>query len=265
MDESYPHGQSSGAHVSPAPDREIPAVVCKGLSKRFGDVQALRGLTLLIPKGQTFGLLGPNGAGKTTAIRVWLGLTAPDAGAAFVLGRRIPPREVLPRIGYMPQDLAIYPDLTVDENLALFGRLVGMGAEAIEDRTEAVLELVDIASRRHDLVSNLSGGMRRRTSLAAALLHDPDLLLLDEPTVGVDPELRAAFWTYFSELTRRGKTVVITTHYMEEASRCDRVALLHQGRLLAHGPPQSIKDRTRTVNLDDAFLALVRAAREPTP
>ncbi len=245
--------------------REVPAVVCKDLSKSFGDVRALRRLTLLVPRGQTFGLLGPNGAGKTTAIRVWLGLTAPDEGTAYVLGRRIPPREVLPRIGYMPQDVAVYPDLTVDENLALFGRLVGMDAEAIEDRTEAVLELVGIAPRRHDLVSTLSGGMRRRTSLAAALLHDPDLLLLDEPTVGVDPELRAAFWTYFGELTARGKTVVITTHYMEEASRCDRVALLHHGRLLAHGPPGAIKERTRASNLDDAFLALVRGAGEPTP
>ena len=245
--------------------REIPAILSKDLSKRFGDVEALRGLTLLVPRGVTFGLLGPNGAGKTTAIRLWLGLTAPSGGTAFVLGRRIPPRDVLPRIGYMPQDVAVYPDLTVDENLALFGRLIGMGAEAIEDRTEEVLELVDIASRRHDLVSTLSGGLRRRTSLAAALLHDPDLLLLDEPTVGVDPELRAAFWTYFRVLTARGKTVLITTHYMEEAAQCDRVALIHRGRLLAHGPPAAIKERTRTANLDDAFLALVRATREPAP
>ncbi len=241
---------------------DIPAIVCKGLSKRFGEIEALRELTLLVPRGTTFGLLGPNGAGKTTSIRLWLGLTAPSSGTAFVLGRRIPPREVLPRVGYMPQDVAVYGDLTVDENLALFGRLVGMGAEAIENRTDAVLALVDIAARRHDLVSTLSGGMRRRASLAAALLHDPDLLLLDEPTVGVDPELRAAFWTYFHELTRRGKTVVITTHYMEEAARCDRVALLHQGRLIAEGPPSSIKERTHTGNLDDAFLALVRSGRE---
>ncbi len=242
---------------------EIPAIVCKDLSKRFGEIEALQGLTLLVPRGTIFGLLGPNGAGKTTTIRLWLGLTEPSGGTAFVLGRRIPPREVLPQIGYMPQDVAVYGDLTVDENLALFGRLVGMTAESIEDRTEEVLELVDIAMRRHHLVSTLSGGMRRRTSLAVALLHDPDLLLLDEPTVGVDPELRAAFWTYFRDLTRRGKTVVITTHYMEEAARCDRVALLHQGRLLAEGPPSAIKQRTRTGNLDEAFLALVRGEREP--
>ncbi len=265
MDEAYGRRAAIALHVSALPERDIPAIVCKDLSKRFGEIDALRNLTLVVPRGVTFGLLGPNGAGKTTTIRLWLGLTAPTAGTAFVLGRRIPPRDKLPRIGYMPQDVAVYPDLTVDENLALFGRLVGMGAEAIEDRTEEVLALVDIASRRHDLVSTLSGGMRRRTSLAAALLHDPDLLLLDEPTVGVDPELRAAFWTYFAALASRGKSVVITTHYMEEAARCDRVALLHRGWLLAQGTPEAIKERTRSANLDDAFLALVRAAREPAP
>jgi ABC-2 type transport system ATP-binding protein len=213
----------------------------------------------------TFGLLGPNGAGKTTSIRLWLGLTAPTAGVAYVLGKRIPPREVLPRIGYMPQDLAVYTDLTVEENLALLGRLVGMEKEAIDRRTGEVLELVDIAERREDLVIHLSGGMRRRTSLAAALLHDPDLLLLDEPTVGVDPELRAAFWDFFRELTLRGKTVLITTHYMEEAARCDAVGLLHRGRLLAKGSPAEVKESTAADNLDDAFLALVRREKGAAP
>ncbi len=243
------------------PPAKVPALVCKDLSKRFGSVEALRELTLLVPRGVTFGLLGPNGAGKTTSIRLWLGLTAPSGGTAYVLGKKIPPREVLPRIGYMPQDLAVYVDLTVEENLALLGRLVGMEEDAIDRRTEEVLRIVDIAERRHDLVSNLSGGMKRRTSLAAALLHDPDLLLLDEPTVGVDPELRAAFWDFFRELTKRGKTVVITTHYMEEAARCDLVALLHGGRLLAHGDPDTVKSHTAADNLDDAFLALVRAEK----
>jgi len=171
-----------------------------------------------------------------------------------------PSGAALPKIGYMPQDLAVYLDLTVAENLALFGRLVGMEEDAIEKRTDEVLKLVDIAERRDSLVSTLSGGMRRRASLAAALLHDPDLLLLDEPTVGVDPELRAAFWVYFRDLTRRGKTVLITTHYMEEASNCDLAALLHRGRLLILGEPGTIKARTGTSNLDDAFLALVREA-----
>ena len=237
-----------------------PAVTCRDLKKAFGEVEALRGVSLEIPRGVTFGLLGPNGAGKTTFIRICLGLTRPSFGTANVLGEDIPPRAALPKIGYMPQDLAVYLDLTVAENLALFGRLVGMEEDAIEKRTDEVLKLVDIVERRDSLVSTLSGGMRRRASLAAALLHDPDLLLLDEPTVGVDPELRAAFWVYFRDLTRRGKTVLITTHYMEEASNCDLAALLHRGRLLILGEPGTIKARTGTSNLDDAFLALVREA-----
>src|SRR3990172_9439345 len=165
------------------------AIVCKGLSKSFGKIEALRDLTLTVPRGVTFGLLGPNGAGKTTSIRLWLGLTAPTAGKAKVLGEAIPPRSVLPRIGYMPQDLAIYLDLTVEENLACFGRLVGMDENAIDRRTAEVLKLVDLAERREDMASTPSGGMRRRTSLAAALLHDPDLLLLHQPTLVLPPQL----------------------------------------------------------------------------
>ncbi len=240
---------------------DAAAVACRSLAKRFGAVEALRGVSLEVPKGVTFGLLGPNGAGKTTLLRIWLGLTKADAGTGAVLGEPIPPRRALPRIGYMPQDLAVYADLTVGENLALFGRLVGMDEDAIAQRTGEVLRLVDIADRRDSLVSTLSGGMKRRTSLAAALLHDPDLLLLDEPTVGVDPELRASFWSYFGDLTKRGKTVVITTHYMEEASRCDLVVLIHLGRVLVRDAPAAVKARTGTTNLDDAFLALVREAK----
>jgi len=237
------------------------AIACRKLTKRFGEVEALRGVSLEIPSGVTFGLLGPNGAGKTTFLRICLGLTPPTSGTAEVLDEKIPPRRVLPKIGYMPQDLAVYLDLTVGENLALFGRLVGMDEGAIKTRIAEVLRLVELEGRVDSLASTLSGGMRRRTSLAIALLHDPDLLLLDEPTVGVDPELRASFWSYFGELTKRGKTVVITTHYMEEASHCDLVALMHVGRVLSRGPPAAIKERAGAANLDDAFLALVREAK----
>ena len=245
------------------PEEKGPAIATRGLSKRFGEIRALRDLTLEVPRGVTFGLLGPNGAGKTTLIRVLLGLTKPTSGTAKVLGRSLPPTAVLPRLGYLPQEVAVYADLTVAENLALFGRLEGMKEEYIARRTDEVLALVDLAERRDDTVSKLRGGMKRRTSLAVALLHDPDLLLLDEPTVGVDPELRAAFWEFFGKLTARGKTVLITTHYMEEASRCDRVALLHRGELLLHDTPAAVKAATKTANLEDAFLALVRA-REVT-
>lgn len=158
----------------------------------------------------------------------------------------------------MPQSLALYLDLTVWENLLLWARLVGMEQDAIRTRAREVLDLVGLVERQDALVAELSGGMRRRTSLAVSLLHDPDLLLLDEPTVGIDPELRAAFWSYFARLTDRGKTVLITTHYMDEASRCDRVGLIHRGTVLTVDAPDAIRARTGTENLEDAFLALVR-------
>ncbi len=236
----------------------LPSVACEGVSKSFGHIEALWQVSLGVPSGVTFGLIGPNGAGKTTLIRVLLGLTRPDAGMATVLGHPIPPHQVLTRIGYMPQEVAIYPDLTVEENLALFGYLSGMERPAIDRRTDEVLRLVDLPERRRDLASKLSGGMKRRVSLAAALLHDPDLLLLDEPTVGIDPELRDSFWSFFHDLAAQGKTVLITTHYMDEASRCRLVGLIHEGRMLGVDSPGAIAARTQTTSLEDAFLSLVR-------
>ncbi len=235
-----------------------PSIDCDSISKSYGPIKALCSVSLRVQSGVTFGLIGPNGAGKTTLIRVLLGLTPPDLGMARVLGQPIPPRVVLPRIGYMPQEVAIYADLTVMENLALFGRLSGMDGAAIVRRTDEILRLVDLTERCHDLTSKLSAGMRRRTSLAVALLHDPDLLLLDEPTVGIDPELRATFWSFFEELTAQGKTVLITTHYMDEASHCGLVGLIHRGRLLAVDTPEAITSQTETASLEDAFLALVQ-------
>ena len=204
------------------------------------------------------GLLGPNGAGKTTLIRILLGLAPASSGAAFLFGAPVPAPTFLPMVGYMPQNLAVYPDLRVDQNLGLFGRLYGLRPAQLEERTRAVLDLVHLGDRRHARVSELSGGMQRRVSLAAALLADPQLLLLDEPTVGVDPELRAEFWDHFRELAGRGKTIVMTTHYMEEATQCDTVALLHEGTLLAHAPPLQVKAQTGGSTMDAAFLALVR-------
>ena len=241
------------------PRRPIPAFRLEHLTKRFGSVVALRDLTLSAPSGELLGLLGPNGAGKTTLIRILLGLTPISDGDAWVLGAAVPARSVLPRIGYMPQNVAVYPDLTVRQNLELFGRLHGLGKERLRGRVRAALDLVRLSDRQGSRVAELSGGMQRRVSLAAAVLADPTLLLLDEPTVGVDPELRAEFWEYFRAIAREGKTVVMTTHYMEEATRCDEVALLHQGTLIARDTPAAIKSRTGAGSLDDAFLALVRA------
>jgi len=244
-----------------APAAPPLAIECERLEKRFGAVVALRQLSFAVPTGTLLGLLGPNGAGKTTLIRILLGLTRPSSGSVRVLGVAAATPRILPEVGYMPQNLAIYADLRVQQNLALFGRLYGMPAERIEERSREVLAIVQLSDRRSSRVSELSGGMQRRVSLAAALLTDPRLLLLDEPTVGVDPELRAEFWAYFRELVARGKTIVMTTHYMEEAAHCDRVALLHEGELLAYAPPTDVKASTGAGSLDDAFLALVRQRR----
>ena len=247
---------TSPPETGPAP--QPSAISVRGLSKRFGEVTALDSVSLEVPSAQVLGLLGPNGAGKTTLIRILLGLTRPTAGSATVLGRPAGGPEVRARVGYMPQDLAVYADLSVEENVELFGRLYGVHGARLRERTREVLDLVRLAERRRSLVSELSGGMRRRVSFAAALLADPELLLLDEPTVGVDPELRSEFWEYFHRLTESGKTVVLTTHYLEEANRADRVVFLHAGSVLATGAPSDVKIRTGTENLEDAFLRLVR-------
>jgi ABC-2 type transport system ATP-binding protein len=236
-----------------------PAVSTHDLTKRFGSVTALNRFTVEVPRGVTLGLLGPNGAGKTTLLRILLGLTAPSEGHAEVLGESVPSRSVLDRIGYMPQELATYTDLSVEENLELFGRLYGLRGAPLRSRIAVVLELVKLADRRRSVVVELSGGMRRRVSFAAALLADPELLLLDEPTVGVDPQLRADFWSYFRRLNEAGKTIVMTTHYMEEATHCDLVALVYGGELLARGSPASIRATSGASTMEDAFLALVRA------
>lgn len=234
------------------------AISVRGLAKTFGEVRALASVTLEVPSGQVLGLLGPNGAGKTTLIRILLGLTRATAGNATVLGRPAGTVDVRARVGYMPQELATYIDLSVEENVELFGRLYGVTGPRLRARTREVLDLVRLTERRRSLVAELSGGMRRRVSFAAALVADPDLLLLDEPTVGVDPELRSEFWEFFHRLTTSGKTVVLTTHYLEEANRADRVVFLHRGSVLATGAPSEVKARTGTQNLEDAFLRLVR-------
>jgi ABC-2 type transport system ATP-binding protein len=238
------------------------AISCHGVTKLFGLLTAVDNLTMEVPKGTLLGLLGPNGAGKTTLIRILLGLTRMSKGKAEVLGEPVPSKDILPHVGYMPQNLATYLDLTVEQNLSLFGKLQGMSGESLASRIDESLKRVALTERKKELVSHLSGGMQRRVSLAAAILPDPELLLLDEPTVGVDPELRAEFWEYFHQITGRGRTVLMTTHYMEEASQCDKVAMMHEGRMLAFDAPSVIKERTKAETMDAAFLRLVREKRK---
>ncbi|MCK4442958.1 MAG: ABC transporter ATP-binding protein [Thermoplasmata archaeon] len=233
-------------------------VVTKNLVKDFGQLRAVDNLNLKIPKGVTFGFIGPNGSGKTTTIKIAIGLLQATSGDAYVLGKRIPNPSIYPRIGYMPQEIALYQDITVSQTIRFFGEIYGLDRGRIQKREDELLSFVDLTSKRDDLVSNLSGGMRHRLSLAVSLIHEPELLFLDEPTVGVDPELRASFWEYFGNLTKQGVTVLITTHYMDEASKCDRVGMIRQGSLVAEGHPDELKKETGQESLEDAFLWYLR-------
>jgi len=228
--------------------------VAREVRKRFGSVDALAGLDVEIRAGEIYGLLGPNGSGKTTFIRCVAGLVRADSGDITVLGRR--PRETAAagRVGYMTQAAALYGDLSVEENLDFFARLEGV--HDIDDRIDEVLRTIDLADRKRSIVNTLSGGMRTRVSLAAALLHAPDLLLLDEPTVGVDPVLRREFWAHFRALASRGTTILVSSHVMDEASRCDRLGLILAGRVLAEGTAAELMRRAGTTDLESAFLAL---------
>lgn len=230
------------------------AIMADGVRRRFGPVVALDDLTLHVPAGCTFGLIGPNGAGKTTFIRMVVGLDRPQAGSVLVLGRRMPDPAVAPSLGYMPQSESLYLDLTARENLAFFGSIYGLTGARLRARIAEVLELVGLADAADRMVDGMSGGMRRRLSLAAALIHEPALLVLDEPTVGVDPELRLTFWTHFARLAGQGTTVVISTHHLDEARRCQRLALLRAGRVLAGGSPAELLRQAGAADMEEAFL-----------
>ncbi|HET9494255.1 MAG TPA: ABC transporter ATP-binding protein [Chloroflexia bacterium] len=248
---------------SATPNGSAPPTECvvraESLSKHFGEVRALDDFSLCIRKGETFGLLGPNGAGKTTFIRAVAGILKTSGGSLTVLGEQMPryADRVRRRVGYMTQLQALYNDLSVWENIQFFGRVWGLSDKKERDaRCEHVLDLVELLPRRSSITANLSGGMRQRLSLACALVHDPELLLLDEPTVGVDPQLRQTFWGYFRTLNERGVTIIVSSHVMDEADRCDRLGLIRFGRLLASGSPADIRAMAGTDDLEVAFLAL---------
>lgn len=219
------------------------AIEVRNLTKRFGNFTAVDHVNLEIRRGENFGLLGPNGAGKTTTIRMITGTIRPTEGYAKVFGIDVSREreKVLRRIGYMPQRFSLYEDLTVEENLRLYGALQGLSGEYLNYRISELMEKFLLKGFRRRLAGKLSGGMKQRLSLAVALVHDPDLLILDEPTAGVDPPLRRKFWEYFKELNKEGKTILVTTHYMDEAENCDRLALMGGGKVLTVGTPQEIK------------------------
>lgn len=233
---------------------ETYAVDLEGVVKQFGKQPALDGVSLRVRRGEVYGLLGPNGAGKTTLIRSLVGLVTPEAGTVSVLGAVMPQLAVLARVGYMTQQAALYPDLSAEENVHFFGAIYGR-VDGVRD----ALEIVDLWDRRKSVVSTLSGGMRTRCSLACALVHKPDLLLLDEPTVGVDPQLRVQLWDRFRKMAADGTTIVVSSHVMDEAERCDRLGLIRFGKLLAEGTVAEIKAKAGVARLEDAFLKLSEA------
>jgi ABC-2 type transport system ATP-binding protein len=229
------------------------AIEASGLTKRFERITAVDHLDLALAAGRIYGLLGPNGSGKTTLIRLLTGLLRATDGTARVLGVEMPSRENLARVGYMTQADGIYTELSVLENLRFFAALYeARDGGAIDE----VLDLVHLADRRNTPASDLSGGMRRRLSLACALVHRPAVLFLDEPTVGVDPALRVQFWEYFRSLAANGTTLVVSSHVMDEADRCDELLLIFHGRLLARGSGAEVRAQAGVTSLEDAFLRL---------
>ena len=249
-------------------DGDNPVAV-RHLVKTFGGgakaARALDDVTFDVMPGETFGLIGPNGSGKTTLIRILLGIARPTSGEVRVLGRLMPDHRVAMGIGYMSQASALYSDLSVTENLAFFGSLYGLRGAALNRRITETLALVDLTDRRAALVSSLSGGMRQRVSLGIALIHEPRLLFLDEPTVGIDPELRVEFWDYFARLNTRGVTILVSTHHLDEARRCHRLALLRFGRLLALDTPDALLRASGQDDFDSAFLYFAQRGAPALP
>jgi len=217
-----------------------------GLRKRYGEQEVVAGIDLELRRGECFGLLGPNGAGKTTTLRLCLGLIDPDAGEIEVLSLPVPAqaREARRRTGVVPQTDALDPEFTVEENLLVYGRYFGMTDSEIRDRIPALLEFAGLGTRAQSRIHTLSGGMRRRLTLARSLINDPDLIFMDEPTTGLDPQARHLIWERLRHLLAQGKTIFLTTHFMDEAERlCHRLAIMDHGRIIAGGAPRDLVER----------------------
>jgi ABC-2 type transport system ATP-binding protein len=235
----------------PAPAAAPPAVRAEALSKAFGAIRAVDSVTFDLPAGRIYGVLGPNGSGKTTLIRLLTGMARATSGHAEILGVAMPSRSNLSRIGYMTQSDGIYPALTVGENARFFAAVYGVDGDApIRD----ALALVDLAERTSSIAGTLSGGQRRRLSLACALVHRPSVLFLDEPTVGIDPLLRVQFWGHFRALADGGTTLVVSSHVMDEADRCDELLFMREGRIIARGTGGQLRAEAGTDDLEQAFL-----------
>lgn len=245
----------------------MQAIVVEQLTKRFGSFVAVNGISFAVREGEIFGFLGPNGSGKTTTIRMLLGLLRPSSGRALVLGYDVvrEASKIRRQAGYMSQRFSLYDDLTVEENLNFYGGTYGLQGSRLRERKRFVLEMAGLVGRERELTRHLAGGWKQRLALGAAILHQPRILFLDEPTAGVDPLSRRQFWELLYQLAEEGTTIFVTTHYMDEAEHCHRLAFMHRGNLIAQGAPAEIKTQQMRVQVmeiectpSDVALSILR-------
>ena len=229
-------------------------VTVKNIQKRFQEERVLKAINLSIAEGELFGLLGPSGSGKTTLVKIIVGLLNATTGTVAIDQMKVPSLKLMQNIGYMAQSDALYSELTGRENLAFFAGIYKIPKDKQKERIETVAKIVDLTGDLHKTIDQYSGGMKRRMSLAVALLHEPKLLVLDEPTVGIDPILRTSIWEELKKLQSNGTTIIMTTHVMDEAEKCDRLALLRGGHITAQGSPAELKEMSNEETLEKAFL-----------
>ena len=235
------------------------SIELKNINKSFGKKQVLFDVSLSIPEGCIYGLLGPSGCGKTTSVKIIAGILNQDSGEAIILGKPMPDLDLMRQIGYMAQSDALYATLSAYENLKFFGQLYSIDNKTLKNRIQYVMELVNLTKDLMKPISAYSGGMKRRLSLAIALLANPKVLILDEPTVGIDPVLRNDIWKELYDLANSGVTILITTHVMDEATKCNLLAMMWDGKVLITGSPQEIQEQTGTNNIEESFIYLEKS------
>lgn len=229
-------------------------IVLKHINKNFGEHQVLKDVNIEVPYGAIYGMLGPSGCGKTTTVKIIAGISEANDGEVFVLDEKMPNLELMRKVGYMAQSDALYGDLTARQNLEFFGQLYGIENANLKLRIEEVIKIVNLYKDLDKPISDFSGGMKRRLSLAMTILHEPRVLILDEPTVGIDPLLRKNIWDELYKMTENGVTILVTTHVMDEAEKCTHLSMMREGKLLATGAPAEIQAKAGATNIEEAFV-----------